>query len=436
MNRLRRQQGATLDRVPDRPSRRSYPLILFLTGVLGGIWGCGTESPISTLRVESGRFVQKVTAEGTLEARDVVTLSVPAEVKNSVRIAWVAADATVVAEGDVVARFDSGALEDRLASGRSALTSAEYRILEVTSQGEVGEARLTTQFGVSELELELAQRFRTDDETVWSRHEILESQTDEKLAQDRMEHAEEQLVTEERRIGSDLGILGVEKRQAIFEIEEAESGLTALVVRAPHAGLFLRARDWRGEPVEVGQELWRGRPIGEIPAVDTLQAEVSVLEADAGGVTEGLEAEVVIESRPEEVHSARVARVDAIAQPRRRGSPVQYFGVTVELDSTDATAMKPGQRVVATIYLHREESAVAVPRQAVLEVGERTYLYVARGAGFERREVELGVGSRSRVVVTAGLEAGEVIGLEPLALGPRGESAPTEGETPPARGTS
>ncbi|MBZ0113276.1 MAG: HlyD family efflux transporter periplasmic adaptor subunit, partial [Thermoanaerobaculia bacterium] len=315
---------------------------------------CTSREEVPTAVVEATPFVQKVTAEGLLASKTVTSVTVPSEVRGALRLSWLAPDAAEVDTGDVVARFDSSSLEDSLIEGRSAHASAGYRVVQAESQATANQAGLTTQLETSALDIALAQRFRqTEDDGVWSRNEVIASQIDEELALERRAHAESQLTTQERRVDSDLEILGIERRKARFEIEEAEAGLAALVVKSPHPGLFTRSRDWRGEMLEVGQEVWRGREIGEIPDLSILQAEVFVLEADAGGIVEGLEAEVVLEAQPDRVHAASVTRVDAIAQPRRNGSPVQYFGVTLSLEATDPESMKPGQRVAATIYLAR-----------------------------------------------------------------------------------
>ena len=382
-----------------------------LVGVL--LAACRSEMESATYRVQPQDFVQKVTAEGALEAVTVTPVTVPPEVKSAVRIAWLAPEAARVEKDELVARFDAGTLEENLKVGRSSRESAGFRIVETESTSEAETADLVTQLELARLEIELANRFQKSDETVWSRHEILTSRIDEGLARERETHAEEKRKTQERRVASDLDLLAIERRQADLRIEEAEAGLAALEVRAPHAGLFLRAKDWTGQPVEVGQEMWRGRPIGEIPDLSKMQARVHVLEADAGGIAEGRPVDVVLESRPGQVLRGTVSRVDAVAKPREQGSPVQYFGVTIALDETNPELMKPGQRVLATIYVAREEGALVVPRQAIERAEDGHRVFVRNGEGLEPRAVTLGPGSRGLVTIVEGLAAGEVIALTP-----------------------
>lgn len=381
--------------------------------VLGLATACARSPDVPTLRLEPRPFVHKVTADGWLAAETVTPVSVPPQVRTSVRLSWLAPDASQVKTGDVVARFDGGDLQANLATARSAYEGAGFRIVSTDAASVAESAGLVSQREKAGLELALARQFQKHDEQVWSRHEIITAQIDEDLAHDRQRHAVAKQATQKRRTRSDLELLEIEQGQADRKIGEARDGLAALEVIAPHDGLFLRARDWRGEALEVGSQLWRGRPVGEIPDLSRLQARVFVLEADAGGVAAGQSAEVVLENRPDVVHKGKVARVDTMAKPREQGSPVQYFEVTVALEATDGKLMKPGQRARATLYLTRHERALVVPRQAIERVAERHRVYVRKGKGFQPRDVELGAGDQGLVVVTKGLASGDVIALRP-----------------------
>jgi hypothetical protein len=141
-----------------------------------------------------------------------------------------------------------------------------------------------------------------------------------------------------------------------------------------------------------------------------MQARVFVLEASAGALAPGLSANVILDAHPEVVYAAKIARVDTLAQPRHPDVPVQYFGVTLELETTDVATMRVGQRVRATIVA-RQAEAVVVPRQAVFERDGKRIVYRANGGDFEPVEVEIGVSSAGRIQIVAGIEAGDRIAL-------------------------
>ncbi len=395
---------------------------------------CSTPDADPTYRVERRAFVHKVTAEGNLKAETTTPLTVPTQVRRTVRLAWVADDGSLVEEGDLVARFDPTDMEERLEEGRSDLKSAGLEVDKSRVESGVKVTEIETKEQVADLELDHAKRFQKTDATVFSRHEIVESEIDETLAVERKQHAADSAKTQQSLSQTKLELLAIKQRKARLAIEQAEGGLSALEVRAPHAGILTLARR-NGEVPAAGAEMWRGQQIAEIPDLSVMEAEVFVLEADAGGLEAGKPATVIVEAEPETVYAAEIRRVEAVAKPRFRGSPVQYFGVVLALAESPSAVMKPGQRVRATLVLGEVEDALVVPRQAVVQQDGETRVFVASGGGFEPRAVATGAASLGLVVVTSGLAEGDLIALSPPSVGGDVESGddPVDGATPSRR---
>lgn len=378
---------------------------------------------VPTYEVERQTFVRRVEADGTLRAVTATPLGVPQGLRGVFRIAWLAADGSRVEAGDPVVRFDPTEMEEQMITAREDLSTNELRIDKTESENEGQLAGLARDAEMAAVELESARQFQKKDELIYSRNEILESEIDQELAARKKRHAESAESTRRELSEAQLDLLRIEGRQARQKIHEAREGLDSLVIRAPHDGLVVFRRDWRGNMPRVGDTVYQGNTLAEIPDLSAMEAEVYVLEADAGGLEEGQRAEVVLDAHPERVYQARVDRVDALAKPRRRGSPVQYFAVTLALEETDTERMKPGQRVRSAIEVDRAEDALVIPRQAVFQDnGESVVFRKARG-GFEAVPVRLGVTGMGRLVVTGGLEEGDRIAL----ADPRAETAEPAG---------
>ena len=373
--------------------------------------GCGApvdETP--TFEVELRPFLHQVTAEGNLKAAEVTRVTVPPEVQSRVRLAWLAPEGEVEA-GDVVARFDAGEMEDRLHEGRLMYRNASLEVDKTQAQNVNKASGYQTKLELAELDLAHARRFQKTEVGLYSRQEVVSSQIDETLATERREHAQASKATQETLGKTDLELLEIRQRQAQLSIDQAATALQALEVEAPHPGLLTWVRNWRGEPPQIGDQMWSGQPIAELPDLDIMEAEVYVLEADAGGLEPGKTALVVVEAHPEVVHTAIVERVDAVAKPRFRGSPVQYFGVTLRFEEPERLPAKPGHRVLATLVIEELDDALVVPRQAVFEDDGEQRVWVENGEGFEARAIEIEAASMGLVVITAGLEAGDIVAL-------------------------
>jgi hypothetical protein len=283
------------------------------------------------------------------------------------------------------------------------------------------------------LELERARTFQTKDPTVFSRIEIIESEIDEGLAGKRADHANASRKTKASLAKADLDLLQIDRRKADIRVRQGESGLKALEMVAPHAGILTYQRDWRGNIPRVGETVWSGEALAEIPDLTEMEAEIFVLEADAGGLANGLPALVKLESQPNQPYQAEIKRVDSLARPRFRGTPVQYFSVTLALEKTDPASMKPGQRVGADLVMDERKGAVVVPRDAIFEKDGQKVVYRRKGGEFEPVAIELGPLALGKVVVEKGLSEGDVVALRDPTL-PAGQSAPAAPEPAAAPG--
>jgi RND family efflux transporter MFP subunit len=366
---------------------------------------------VSVARVTRDHFVRRVYAEGHLEATEATPVNAPVEVEGPFKIAWLAPDGSRVKAGEVVVRFDPTEMEKNLADGKSDQQTAARKTEQRSVERDATLGGLSRDADVARLELQYAKEFQSKDPEIFSRTDIIESEIDEKLATRREASATGTRDIQGNLASADLALLDIDRRKAELLIEEARQGLQSLEITAPHDGILVFERDWRGELPAVGAAVWNGQPIAEIPNLARMEAQVYVLEADAGGLAVGTAAEVTVESHPEEILKATVKHVDALAKRKDPRVPIQYFEVTLELERDDPT-MKPGQRVSAILMLDETEDALVIPRDAVFGEDDKKVVYVQRGWEFEPVEVKLGVAALGRVVIESGLEEGDLIALQ------------------------
>lgn len=368
---------------------------------------------IPTVTVGEGDLVREVSAEGNLRAVKATPITAPREAGEwgPLKIAWIATDGTRVKKGDPVVKFDRSELEQRLANGRGDLASANAQqsaeqIRSATAvDGRDRDAKL------ARVELEARKQLEAKDSEIFSRNQIIESEIDDKLSAAKERHAEQTKQVERDLSRSKSNVIGVQQQKAKLEIQHASSALDSMEVHAPHDGLLVIQRNWEGELPKVGDTVWPGHPLAEIPLLDTMEAEVFVLEVEATGLAERQPAAITLESQPSVVYDGKIRLVDKLAKPRVRGQPIQYFAVVVALAKTDAAIMKPGTRVRAKLSIDKSHGIV-VPRQAIVTKDGKTYVYKQSAiSDFELTAVELGAATTARVIVKGGLAVGDVIAL-------------------------
>jgi RND family efflux transporter MFP subunit len=386
---------------------------------------------VPTLVVSPEPFERRVVAEGNLEAAEATPVTAPVDAQGQLKVAWLVPDGSPVKQGEVVVRFDPSEMERSLSDGKSDRNSAESRIAGMRADTGGVIRNLERDSALAREELKAADRYRIDDPEVFSRQEIIRSELDRSLATRRIETSDAVREIRQDVAKVDLDLLDIERRKAGIAIDRAAKGLDALEIKAPHDGILVYKRDWRGDITKVGDTVWPGEPVAEIPELSTMEARVYVLEADAGGLVKGIPASVVVEAHPAVEYPAKIKKVDTLAKRRTGWIPVQYFGATLELAQTDTAVMKPGQRVRAVLALDARPKAISVPRNAIFEKNGKKIVYRRVGSEFNAVEVVLGPAATGRVVVESGLSGGDEIALrDPSAATTHDEASGAPGGSP------
>jgi multidrug resistance efflux pump len=379
-----------------------------------GLLASRSDDKVATMIVSRGRFLREVTATGILRATQTTPVTASVESYRAQKIASLAADGSRVKAGEVVVRFDPYDAEKEAADGRSDAGSASAKLVRATTEGERTDRGRVLDRDLAREDLKRAQEFVLTDEGIFSRNQRIESEIDRDLQQQHVETTTALVGAGGRLVASDKALADIEKQKAALRVHQATQSLGALQVTAPHDGLFVHVRDWRGDPPRVGQTFYPGQKIGEIPDLSTLEALVWVLESDASELKTGVGGTLAIEGKSGSTTDATVTRVEAIARPRQTESPVKYFETTLSLARTDPSAT-PGQFVKATLRIEERADVIAIPRGALFDRDGQRVVYRSRGGGFEPVNVVVGANSISRVVVLKGLSPGDRIALrDPL----------------------
>jgi biotin carboxyl carrier protein len=362
--------------------------------------------------VARGPFKNEVLAYGQLQAVKSTAISVPPDLQRPMRIAWLA-NAGPVKKGDPVVTFDPTEVEKQFADSRSDRDSAQFKLSKASLEGRHSGETLKVDGGVAKEELKRAEDTAVVDAQIFSRNQILESQTDRTLLAKRVDTNEAKRDPAARLAAADMALAEIEKRKAELRMHQAEKSLSALKVTAPHDGILVFPLTWQGNQVAVGDTVWPSQPLAEIPDLSLLEARVYVLEGDAFGLAKDLKAKVEVEGQPGLAFDAKVVRVDAVAKTRERGSPVKYFETTLALEGqgTELAMLKPGQKVRSFVMIDDMKDVIAVPRGALFEKDGKRVVYKWEGGRFQPREVTVGKRGLGRAVVDKGLEPGDELAL-------------------------
>jgi multidrug efflux pump subunit AcrA (membrane-fusion protein) len=372
---------------------------------------CSRHSAVPTFKVAATTFTRRISAEGNLKAVKATQVMAPHDAPNSLKISWMVDDGAIVKKDDVIARFDPSDFEKELKGGNEDHATASNNMNKTDAQAHATRSNLQRDARQAESELLAARRFKFDDSEIFSRYQRIEAEVDQALASEHKDNAERVLTIRDGLNRTDKDLLAIEDKKAALRIRNAQQGLNSIEIKAPYDGILVLTRDWRGDVPRVGSSLWPGQPLGEIPDLLSMKAEVFVLEADAAGLAPNEKASVTLESNPNIAYAGKITQLDKLARPRVRGVPVQYFGVTITLDKTDPRVMKPGTRVRAVLDVENRAKAFAIPRQALFEKDGKKIVYRRHGSKYDAVPVDIASSTAGRVVITKGVSDGDELAL-------------------------
>lgn len=359
------------------------------------------------LRVRRGPFVSDVVISGELEAARGELLAVPPLPNWQTAIKWMAEDGAAVEAGAPVVELDNSALTSDLDSRRQSAMQAAQELQQKESEwtADLEEKELEVEKKKSALEKAVLESAVPKD--LMSGRKFEENQTSLRRATSEHEKAVDSLRARRTAITSEREnlLLNIERtRRAIFI---AETAISALVLRAPKAGIVVVRDHWEGRKLQTGDQVWVGFPIALIPDLTSLRVNAALADVDDGKIAAGMPVKVTLDGYPDVHFAGRIHAISAVAQESRRMSLRRQFEVLVALDRLDPSRMRPG--LSARVVVRREEQAVALlaPRAALDLSGKSAQARLADG---NMREIRLGSCNAQDCVVISGLEEGARLG--------------------------
>ncbi len=387
-------------------SRLFIGIILLLTG-------CSQQSSdgVLTMNVSRGSFAVDIPAVGELEASQSTAVIVPTGLRGPQSLAWILDNFSPVKAGDVVARMDPTRENYRLMLEQFDFDKLGFDSSMQTEKDRTISQTLEAGTEVTSQERDLAERFFSEDERVYTKIEIIDQMRNQDYLIAKMHYFDWGLDKHGDQANAEQELIKLKQKGHTAKINRYENNLNQMEIIAPHDGLFVYQAGWDGSFPIVGDMMWSGFSIGLLPDTSVMQAKLFVQESEAAGLAIGKQATVYLDAYPDKPFSGTVTQVDALAKPKEKDSPVNYFQFTISLDKTIVEIMQPGRQVKAQVHLLDLQDVLTIPNQALFQKEGSYWVYLKTRAGFTKQTVTPGDRSLNRTEITQGLTQGDVIAL-------------------------
>lgn len=186
-------------------------------------------------------------------------------------------------------------------------------------------------------------------------------------------------------------------RANVADIALAQAQLAKTEISAPFDGILgLRQ-------VSVGDYLDAGDPMINLEQVDPLKVDFRIPETYFSIAKVGQTLAMAVDALPGETFEGKIYAIDPLID--REGRSI-LLRATVP---NDDDRLRPGLFVSIELIYDARESAVLVPEQAIMPIGNGIFVFKVVDGKAVQTPVELGIRDAGRVEVTKGLAAGDTV---------------------------
>lgn len=402
-------------------TRRLLPFLAVAAAVVAAVAWLLAGSPLGArgeggrwVRVERGDLSEEVEITGTLEATRTSRLS-PPQISRvwEFKVTSLVPEGEEVEAGQTVVTFDASELERRLATRRNEADQAQAELEKHLASTAKQRDQLALELAEAEGQVRRQRLATSIPGDLEAEKERQRKSLSFQLAQERVEHLQGKQDLLARSFQAQTALLTDRRDRARERVAELQESIDRLRLTAPRRGTVIYSTSRGSEKVKVGDSVWQGRSLVEIPNLDEMQAAGEIDEADAGRVRTGQPVRLILDAHAGLEYRGTVEEIGrAVTERREQLTREKVVSADVALEETDPRRMRPGMRFRGWVETERLEDVLLVPVEAVRSSARGNQVVRRKGAasgllGGDEVEIELGRESGGRVQVLSGLEEGD-----------------------------
>jgi len=367
---------------------------------------------LPTAPARQGDFSVIVRCRGELKASRSVQITAPVDVP-SLRIVWQAPPGGAIKQGDPVVRFDPSSTQQQLQEKDAALKQAQATLDQALADARINTEQDQRDLSTSKYDVEKAKMEASKAEIV-SALEGEESRIDLGLAEQKLRVQEATVNLHATSDKAKIASLTRQRDQAQAEVDLTKHRLAQMELKAPLSGVVIYMQNYsqgwmNAKPFQVGDQVWPGGVVAEIPDLNTLEMEGKVEEIDRGRIEVGQEARVRIDSLPELTMPADLAAISPLTEQSFEYPPTRSFRAYGHILHPDSR-LRPAMNGNLDVIVKHIPNAISIPAKAVFTRNGKPIVYVARKNGYSAVQVELLARNPDEVAVK-GIKAGDMVAL-------------------------
>jgi len=389
-------------------------VLVLIAGAAAGIYRLRQVQASVTLPVapaRKGDFLVIIRSRGELRASHSVQVYAP--VVPQLRIAWLAPSGETIQRGDRMIKFDSSSSEQQLMQREATLRQAQATLDQWVAQARINADQDKSDLADAQYTVEKA-RLEVSKQEIVGQIQAEESKIDLAVAE---QHLKMEQATVALHAASDVArraSLTRLREQAQFDVDLTKERIAQMEIKAPITGFLTFATNYTqgfmdAKPFKVGDNVFAGMALAEIPDLDSLQLEGKIEEIDRGRIFVNQDVKVHIDSLPELDLQGKVGQISPMAEQSNEYPRTRSFKAFAPLAHPDPR-LRPGMNGGMDIVIRRIPNAISIPAKALFTRAGKPVVYAAKGGGYKPVQVEVLARNPDEVAIS-GLPAGSVVTL-------------------------
>ena len=351
-----------------------------------------------------------VDASGIVTSANTQRFGTPPNRRWRLSITYLAQEGSRVKAGDVLARFDGSATDDRIRQRNAELNSkrSELESLLESQQREIedGKVRLAAAHSAAD---KAARKADADADLFASlEYKKLVEQRDvtRQLYENELQRVE--LVASVR--ASKEAELRADIQRLESELAGAKRELEAFTITAPGDGMVIVGTNHEGQKLDTSDQVHPGMVVIELADEHRLIIKAEVPEFVANRVETGQEVEITIDAIGSSAVPGEIIEVGRVVRRQSQYSQAMVLDVSVSLPEAVKPLLRSGMSAQLDVVIDTVRDALAVPDEAIQYRDGKPGVSV-RGGGWT--PVNLGPASSGGMrIVASGLDGGEEVALQ------------------------
>jgi RND family efflux transporter MFP subunit len=375
----------------------------------------GAVPDVPTVTVTKGEFVDYLQVRGEIRPAKSIVLAAPMQA-GELLIVKLAKNGGAVKAGDMLVEFDGTQLKQRMQEKQSEVKQADAEIAQMQAQQRITLQQDETAVMRAKYDLDRAKLDLGKGEIV-SKVEYEQAKLLVDDATQKLREAEQKAKSDRTGAEADVVAKRRKREKAQYDLDRAQQGLAALVIKAPTAGVVNIMPNYRsgsmfGATVEFheGDRVWAGAQVVELPDLSSIHLEARLDESDRGRLKVNQPATVKIEAVPGKDFAATVELISVLAKVdfSQGWPPPKNFDLGLVLTEPDPK-IRPGMTATARIAIERSPDALLAPAEAVFQRDGRPIVYRLKGSLFDEQPIDVSRRGREQVAIASGVAPGDKI---------------------------